>query len=109
MPTAGQRLGGWWEWPQFKSSAQERDVGMNPYTAELLQLEQCTPVVAQAVVPQLVQIKTPLRVEAWKRRWINTLIGSLLSTYCGASVGASELDLIIRDAHVSQLVATCSR
>ena len=42
-------------------------VGGNPYTEELLQLEQCAPMVARPVAPQLAVIKTPFRVRAWER------------------------------------------
>ena len=42
-------------------------VGGNTYTEELLQLEQCAPMVARPVAPQLAVVKTPLRVRAWER------------------------------------------
>ena len=48
----------------MESSAQ---AGKSPYTAELLQLERCTPAVARPVCPQLAVIRTPLKVKAWEQ------------------------------------------
>ena len=42
-------------------------VGGNPYTEELLQLEQCAPMVARPFAPHLAVTKTPLRVTAWEQ------------------------------------------
>ena len=58
MPVAGCTIEGRCE---VESSAQ---VGKSPYTADLLQLERCAPVVAQPVCPQLAVIRTQLKVKA---------------------------------------------
>ena len=42
-------------------------MGGNPYTEELLQLEQCAPMVARPIAPQLAVIKTPLKMRAWEQ------------------------------------------
>ena len=64
LEAADLSLVGCWEWCARKHSSQEKMVGGNPYTEELLQLEQCAPMVARPVAPQLAVIKTPLRVRA---------------------------------------------
>ena len=42
-------------------------MGGNPYTEDLLQLEQCAPMVARPVAPQLAVIQMPLKVRAWEQ------------------------------------------
>ena len=55
------------EWCDQKHSDQKKVVGENPYTEELLQLEQCAPTVARPIAPHLAVIKTPLKVRAWEQ------------------------------------------
>ena len=66
LEAADLNLVGFYEWCDQKHSGQKTMVGENPYTEELLQLEQCAPVVARPTAPQLAVIKTPLKVRAWE-------------------------------------------
>ena len=67
LEAADLTLVGCCEWCDRKHSGQKKIVGGNPYTEELLQLEQCAPIVARPIAPQLAVIKTPLKVRAWEQ------------------------------------------
>ena len=94
---------GCYEWCDQKHSSQEKIVGANPYTEELLQLEQCAPMVARSVAPQLAVIKTPLKVS---RHWLSIQMLNLQHLCCMALRGASELGLITRDLAANLLTVT---
>ena len=69
-------------------------VGGNPYTEELLQLEQCAPMVARPVAPQLAVIKTPLRVRALEQALVQHPDGEFVKFV----LRDLELGLITRDS-----------
>ena len=90
LEAADLNLAGCYEWCDQKHSGQKKMVGGNPYTEELLQLEQCAPVVARPTAPQLAVIKTPLKVRSGSRHWLSIQMVNLRDLYCVALQGASE-------------------
>ena len=50
LKAAELNLVGCYEWHDQKHSSQRKIVGGNPYTEELMQLEQCAPIVATPIL-----------------------------------------------------------
>ena len=66
-------------------------MGGNPYTEDLLQLEQCAPMVARPFAPQLAVIKTPLKVRAWERALVQHPDGEFVRFVLRGIVGGFRI------------------
>ena len=102
-PMASRRVNGRCE---FESLAQG---GRSSYTAELLQLERSTPLVAQLVGQQLAGIRTPPMVQAWKQALVQhpEFVGYILRGISGGfRIGFDYQRYSCKPAHSDMKSAT---